>query len=494
MKVLLVYCNSMLENALPVGLSQLSACLKEAGIAVKLFDTTFYRYSPKSDMENRIEALQFPACPLNFKEGNMEADFNAMIEEFNPDLIGLSVVEPTFLLGIRLLESARKTIKNNKIPVAIGGVHAVLAPETATRCDLIDYICVSEGESAFVELCRRLQRGEGAEDALGFWVRKGGGWMKNERAPLVDLDSLPILDFSIYPDSYLNKPMMGRLYRTISVDTTRGCPYFCSYCSDFTLRNLYKEAGSWYRQKKMTKVAGELKEYVERYAPEFVYIMSESFLSGSVNRVKEFADIYRPYSLPFWFNTRPEDIKEEKIALVKEIGARRISIGLEHGNEAFRRKYLHRNYSNDDFRYACRALKDYGISFSVNVIIGFPYETRDLIFDSIKLLKAIKPDGVSTHIYNPYHGSEMRKMCEDAGMISSDLIAEDFFQEDYALKNPTITKTDILGLFRTIPLYIEMDEKEYPRIARAERFTPEGSRTFLELKKEFYALKGWEKV
>lgn len=140
MKVLLVYCNSMLENALPVGLSQISACLKESGIKVKLFDTTFYRYGLKSDTENRIEALQFPPCPLNYNEGNMDEDFKTAIETFEPNIIGLSVVEPTFLIGMRLLESARSVIKKNNIPVAIGGVHTILAPETATQNDLIDYI------------------------------------------------------------------------------------------------------------------------------------------------------------------------------------------------------------------------------------------------------------------------------------------------------------------------------------------------------------------
>ena len=67
MKVLLVYCNSMLENALPVGLSQISACLKEAGIHVDLFDTTFYRFGNKSDTENRIEGLQLSSLSAQFQ-------------------------------------------------------------------------------------------------------------------------------------------------------------------------------------------------------------------------------------------------------------------------------------------------------------------------------------------------------------------------------------------------------------------------------------------
>lgn len=493
MKVLLVYCNSMLENALPVGLSQLSACLKQAGITVELFDTTFYRYAQKSDMENRIEALQFPPCPLNFKEGNMYEDFQLAIEKFQPDLIGLSVVEPTFFLGMRLLESSRKIIKRKNIPVVLGGVHAIIAPQTAIKYgDLIDYICINEGEEVFVNLCQKINRGEPREDCVGFWVKNDSKWIKNPKASLVDINNSPIMDFTIYPESFLNKPMMGKVYRTISIDTTRGCPYFCSYCCDRALRNLFRELGSWYREKSINKISQELREYVNMYSPEFVYIISESFLSGHVEKTRKFAEIYRTYSIPFWFNTRPEDITEEKIRIVKEIGCKRISIGLEHGSEAFRNKFLHRNYSNDDFKRACGILKDYNISFSVNIVIGFPYDTREMIFDAINLLRDIKPDGVSTHIYNPYHGSEIRLLCEKEGMIPTDLIAEDFFQKDYLLNNPTISKSEILGLFRTIPLYIEMEKRHYHRIKEAEGLDSNGDRVFRGLKKEFYALKGWK--
>lgn len=492
MNVLLVYCNSMLENALPVGLSQLSACLKRSGITVKLFDTTFYRYGAKSDMENRIEALQFPPCPLNFNNNNLEEDFRLTIEEFQPDLIGLSVVEPTFLLGMRLLESARNIIKKNNIPVVLGGVHAILAPESILKYDLVDYISISEGEIAFVDLCEKIRKDESTETIVGFWVKKSSGWVKNPKAALVDINTLPIMDFTIFSEAFLNKPMMGKIYRTISIETTRGCPYRCSYCGDQSLKNLFKEMGLWYRQKKIPCVKEELTEYVNTYSPEFVYIMSESFLSGSVNRVKEFVDIYKPFSIPFWFNTRPEDISEEKVKLIKEIGCKRISIGLEHGNEEFRKNVLHRRYSNADFLKASSILKSYEVSFSVNVIIGFPYETRDMIFDSIRLLRKVKPDGISTHIYNPYKGSEMRSFCEKEGIISLDLIAEDLFQMDYVLNNPTISKADILGLFRTIPLYIEMDDKKYPQIEKSEKLNSEGDRIFKVLKEEFYALKGWK--
>ena len=204
--------------------------------------------------------------------------------------------------------------------------------------------------------------------------------------------------------------------------------------------------------------------------------------------------MYKQFSIPFWFNTRPEDITEEKVKLIKDIGCKRISIGLEHGNEEYRKNWMHRKYSNEQIVNACRILKEYEISFSVNVIIGLPFETRDLVFDSIEVLRQIQPNGISTHIFNPYHGSEMRQLCVNEGMIDANLIAEDFFQGDYCLKNNTLRKEEVLGLFRTIPLYVEMDKSEYERIKVAEKNDALGNQAFSELKKEFYKLKGWVDV
>ena len=47
--------------------------------------------------------------------------------------------------------------------------------------------------------------------------------------------------------------------------------------------------------------------------------------------------------LPFWFNTRPENCKEEVLKMLKEVGAYRISFGIECGNEEFRTKVFQRN-------------------------------------------------------------------------------------------------------------------------------------------------------
>ena len=58
--------------------------------------------------------------------------------------------------------------------------------------------------------------------------------------------------------------------------------------------------------------------------------------------------MYEDIGLPFWMQTRPETISDYKIKKLAEIGLHRISFGIEHGNEKFRRKLLDREWSNKD--------------------------------------------------------------------------------------------------------------------------------------------------
>ena len=481
----------MLENALPISISQLSSCLKDADIEIELFDTTFYKWGSKSATERRIEALQIKPCPIMYREGNIFEAFLEKIEMFAPDLIGISVVEPTFNLGLKMLNSAKDIIRENGILVAMGGIHTIMAPGTVSLTDPVDFICISEGEVAFVELCQKLKNDKSIKDHTGFWIRDGDRWQKNGLAPVVNLETLPILDFELFSPDYLDKPMMGQLYRTISIELTRGCPYNCSYCCDHSLTRKFRPIGKWFRRKSIKKIEDEMNAYVAKYAPQFIYMMSESFLAGYIERARDFFDVYKSFSLPFWFNTRPEDISPEKTKLAKESGCVRVSIGIESGNEEYRCKVMHRKVSNQRIQQAASILHEYDISFSVNIIIGSPNETREMVFDSIELARLIKADAVSTHIYNPYHGTELREISVEKGYIRPNMIADDFFH-GYVLNGGPLNALEIEGLFRTIPLYVYLPKSEYPRIRKAEKFDDKGNRLFAELKEEYYNKMNWE--
>src|SRR5438105_6610071 len=88
-RVLLVYPNYSMVNLLPTNIGILTACLKQNGFIVDLFDTTFYRTSEKTLDEQRVENLQVRKFSLEdvgvrFKDTNYLDDFREKVLTFKP--------------------------------------------------------------------------------------------------------------------------------------------------------------------------------------------------------------------------------------------------------------------------------------------------------------------------------------------------------------------------------------------------------------------------
>src|SRR3989338_11607036 len=161
LKVLLVYPNYMMVNLVPTNIGILTACLLKEGYEGDLFDSTFYRTAEKSLDEIRIENLQLRKFNLEdvgitYKPHRAEVDFQNKVREFQPDLIGVSTVEDTWPQALNLL---RTIPKNSRPRVIVGGILPALAPAVVLNEDVVDYVCVGEGEEALVEICRELQKG-----------------------------------------------------------------------------------------------------------------------------------------------------------------------------------------------------------------------------------------------------------------------------------------------------------------------------------------------
>src|SRR3989338_10010006 len=126
-KILLIYPNTMMATLVPIHLSQLSACLKEKGFEVGLFDTTFYKTEEQSIEQKRVDLLQLKPFNLSdsgiiLNENDAGDDLRKKVSEFKPDLIGITVVEDTWGLARYLLSK----IKDSGMPVVAGGVFASL--------------------------------------------------------------------------------------------------------------------------------------------------------------------------------------------------------------------------------------------------------------------------------------------------------------------------------------------------------------------------------
>jgi len=487
-KVLLVYPNYTMVNLLPTNIGILTACLKDNGFQVDLFDTTFYRTSEKTLDEIRVENLQVRKFNLEefgvkFKPTNYIEDFKNKVAEFRPDLIGVTVVEDTWPQAKKLIEAVR----DYPAPVIVGGVFPTLAPEIPIGLADVDMICVGEGEYAIVDLAMRMWQKQDYSTVKNLWVKKNGEIIKNPMNPPIPMDEVPFGDFSLFEKERFYRPMQGKIMRMGPIETDRGCPYKCRFCEAPSLVNIYREnTGQYYfRRRSWSKVREEIEEYIQIHGVNYIYFNSETFLAMSEKEFDGFIEMYRDIKLPFWMQTRIETLNTKRIHGLEEVNCNRISIGLEHGNEFFRNKIVGKGFSNERIVEVFNLFKDSTIPITVNNILGFPGETREYIFDTIELNRRIGADSFNAYYFTPYRGTAMRQDAVEKGYVTEDAETGTLIAGS-VLNMPTISREEIMGLVRTFSLYVRFSKEEWPEIKIAEKFTPEGDAKFAELSKRYY--------
>ncbi|MBM3251881.1 MAG: B12-binding domain-containing radical SAM protein [Candidatus Omnitrophica bacterium] len=455
-KVLFVYPNLMLQTTFPLAISILSALLKQNGYDVDIFDTTFYKTEEIASDEYRVKNLQIAKFTLgpefrNLKDKKqMFIDFTTKIQEYKPNLIAFSVLEDLYPLALELINISSRF----KIPTIVGGLFPTFAPEKVIANEGIDIICIGDGEEAILELCDSLSSGSDYTRILNLWVKKEGEVFKNPiRAPR-DINLNPPPDFLLFDERRFYRPMKGRVYRMGLVETNRGCVYTCSYCNSYGQTKIYKEriGKKYFRIKDIGIIHDEIKILVEKYKVEFIYFTAEVLLLMNKNYMKDFVRMYKKFNLPFFCQNRAEVINEETANCLVEMNCHSCSLGIEHGNEEFRAKVLNRKVSNQTYLDAVRCLQKTNITISVNNIVGFPDETRELVFDSISLNRKFKVFQINAYYFTPYHGTELRKYCLEKGYIKEDTQTS-YITKDTILNMPTLSAEEIRGLVRTFTLY-----------------------------------------
>lgn len=481
-RVLIVYPNltGMLVPSLAIAI--FTRILRDAGYQVDLFDSTHYVADENSSPQNRVKFLQ----AREFDEKNdlgvrwksdLLGDFRRKVEGFKPDFMIFSVVEDCHEQAVSLLDA----VKDLDIPHLIGGVFPTAAPQVVIAHPLIRSIGLGEGEEIVRAAAEAVRLGEGYEAVPGTWHKTADGRLiKNPRPLLIKLDTY-IPDFSLFDASRFHRPMGGKIFKTVPVETYRGCPFTCTYCNSPMQNTLAKEEGlavNYLRKKSIPALRAELRELVRLYEPEFFYFIDDSFTARQKEEVFAFCDMYEEFKIPFWFNTRPETTNLALLKRLKEVGAYRISFGIESGNEQYRKHVLKRNTTNPKLKDYFETIIEAGIPFSVNMIIGFPGETRELVMDTVRFVRSIQGyDTVTCSIFTPYHGTALREVAINNGWLEKDFITKHTTSSSsLRMPAPYLSSADIDGIMRVIALMCYFPESEWPALHRAETDDAEGNR------------------
>ena len=536
-RVLLIEGGSELEAGIPPNMAIMVGSIKNAGHEVRIFSLNDYKSQIKTGDEVRVDTLQVPPTDeeqlYKLKNTNIKEDFKAMIKEFRPNIVGATATEPTYLMGLSLI----KLVEDRKdIFKIVGGAHTTLNQDRVMNESCLDAICISEGHEAVVQLCDYIRDGKmllNGEDfdfkiisnIFNLWLKqpKTKKIIKNP-TKLFDVNKTPLQDWSAWQvPPRASKAMRGTIKKTALVELTRGCPYKCTYCANVFFNEHFKgtdpETGkkhTYYRERSVDRFVEEIIYLRDKHDVEYIYIGDETIMTTSKKRFQDFMDKYPTTAksngngktngngngshmkgLPFWCETRPESMTYERVKGFVDVGMAAVNIGVESGNEEFRRTKLHRNVTNERMiRGIADAIKA-NANIGANVIIGFPGETKDMIFETIDLVraarqvasdqlgeeKAIEKLSSMIHLYQPYSGTPLRQEAIDMGLIPEDYISGDYRMD--SIGTGKMTGEELKGLQRTFNLYVDSPKQLWDDIKIAEKFTDEGNAKFAEYAKKY---------
>jgi anaerobic magnesium-protoporphyrin IX monomethyl ester cyclase len=339
---------------------------------------------------------------------------NALLEQVElekPDVVGFSCMTSS----VRWALSTAKIIKDSfpTIKTILGGIHPTVCPDVIEH-DNVDMVCRGEGEFALAELMDALAKGTDYSNIKNLWVKTGDGITRNELRPLIsDLDQLPFPDRSIYYERY---PFLRDMVSK-SIMVGRGCPFPCAFCVNHSLIRLYKGKGPYVRRRSPENILKEINELRSIYRLEHIYFNDDTF-TLKYDWLADFLGVYRrTVGLPFTCGTRADLVTPKLVKLLKESGCYCAEMGIENGNEAFRKQRLKKNITNAQILEAARLIKKAGIYLKTSNMTGVPGETVDMAFQTIELNRKCNVDFMNCSLLQPYPGLEITDYAQQEGFL-----------------------------------------------------------------------------
>jgi len=392
MKVALVQCPVWGTREPPLGLVQLSGCLKAFGIETKSFDLNNYLFRHRSESFDNLWAWE--QSQFWYDRDSVEKFFvsvSATIDVFvdgvlgfSPNIIGFTVTASTFASSVLIAGHLKQ--KNPDCLIVFGG-QGFMDSRAVSRAFAeasIDYVVPADGDSVFPELVGIIERKGDVRECLGLYFRNAGSVAySGDPVSRTSLDSLAYMDFT---DLRVQDYEDGR---HLLMMASRGCVWHCAFCSS-------RAFGDKYRFMSGERIHQEIVYHKTTVSSDVRHIdFADLAFNGNMDRVRTFCDLMVRYppvpqeSMSWLANAiiHPE-LTLETLSRMAAAGCVRLIFGIESGSPAL----LKRMRKNYDHAIAVRVIKDArtaGIHTTCNFMFGFPGETESDFEQTLDFLRAI---------------------------------------------------------------------------------------------------------
>ncbi len=402
---------SLQNSYIDLGIRQISACCRQAGIPTQVLWLNREADQPLSQqhLNSVIEWLRQTECIA----------------------VGLNVMSVHLSLAKQLTEIVKTHLE---IPVIWGGAHAILKPEECV--EYADYVCVGEGEESIVYLMQAIRDRRIPDTLDNFWYSSNGMVHRNRREIVRDLNSLPVPDNSlrhhwVLDDSRVVPATASHLAAGFPwnagrhiILSGRGCPYRCTYCCSDALKDLL--GPHWAnRHRSVNHLMTEIRDVLET-TPEVhtIAIMDDTFFFKPPGWIEQFCDEFKTTGASFGVLLHPKSVTHESIDMLIDAGLIGIQMGLQSGSERISRKVFNRVETVEDFKKAAAVLDAFTgrlHSRTYDVIVDNPFETDEDRIETIRVLMSLKkPFNIDVFSLTLYPGTRLRTQCLKSGTDLSD--------------------------------------------------------------------------
>jgi anaerobic magnesium-protoporphyrin IX monomethyl ester cyclase len=371
---------------IPLGISYLTAVLKQNGYEVDVIDCQVSRPSQK-EMEDKLKSL-------------------------NPDIVGVTAATVTYFPALQILKAAKAAVPN--CVTMIGGPHVtVLDKQTFTESSDVDIVVRGEGEQTMLELARLVSDSnlKSLSEVAGITFKKNSQVFSTpNRSFLEDIDVLPYPAHKHFDVSRYR--INGKLYMPII--TSRGCPFNCAFCL------ASKMCGRGFRARNPSKVVDELEWLRDTFGAGAFAFYDDTF-TFDLGRAIAICDEMkaRKFDLPWDCRTRVDKVSKELLTKLRSTNCQLIHFGVESGSQQMLNT-MRKGTTVQQNANAIRLAKESDILVAISLVIGYPGETPEMLQQTIDFIHKTKPDYVYMCEAVPYPGTQLYDYLKELGVELSE--------------------------------------------------------------------------
>lgn len=356
----------------PNGLLFLGAVLERAGHQVKILDNVLWNAKP--------------------------TDFT----EFNPEMIGYSVLTGTDISqAIAQSQEFKQLFPNAKI--VWGNVHPSTTPEQTLAETYIDYVIRGAGEEPLLKLVEHLETGKPALSEIpGLAYKDTQGIHLNPPAnELKNLDELPDPAWHLIDVSK---------YWAASLNTSRGCPFRCTFCYNSAFHAGYRGDFS------AERIVAQVEHLQKEYGIKFIRFFEDNFTFNR-KRLHQFCKLIINKKIKIkWDCEARADLSEEDISLMSKAGCTAVGIGVETGSKRML-EFLKKGVDLDEMEKSFWLLVKYRVSPRLYIMEAVPTETVEDFNLTRDFLKKLDNPPFLYMRFVPYAGTPLFNYCVENKLI-----------------------------------------------------------------------------